>query len=428
VSGELLSDGAASPAARSRAGAASWYALIVLSAINMFAYVDRSALAILMQPIKLELNLNDQQLGLLSGLAFALFYSTLGVPLARLADKSSRLRLISICLVLWSAMTALGGWARNFTQLFLARVGVGVGEAGCVPAAHSLISDYFPRERRALAISIFQAGAVVGLSGGLFIVGLLGEKMGWRAALQIVGLAGVPVALLAYFTLREPARPTAGPTHNEPAGQALRALLQRPAFTHLMIAYSLSTICTSGMTQWMPTFLIRSFGMTIAEVGAWSGMAGAVGGVLGLLTGGFAAAWLVRRDPRWELWLPTLTYGIYIPLFILMMLSPDPLTALTIKTIANFVAAIGGGVALSTVQSFAEPNRRATAVSLVLFLSSLLGMGLGPYLIGAASDALEPTLGVESLRYGMLISVAIVIWAVIHFWLAALRSAKDRVN
>jgi MFS family permease len=414
--------------AGTRAPWTSWYALAILSAINLFAYLDRAALALLLEPIKAELHLKDSQLGLLSGLAFAALYATVGLPLARVADRSSRVRLISACLAFWSAMTAISGLARNLPQLFVARMGVGVGEAGCVTAAHSLISDYFPRERRALAISIFQAGAVVGLSAGLFAVGLIGQTLGWRAALQTIGLAGLPLALLSWLTLREPARPTAKSPENEPALTAMAALMKRPAFVHLVVAYALSTICTSSMTQWMPTLLIRSFGMTMAQVGAWSGMASAVGGVLGLLTGGFLASWLAPRDPRWELRLPTITYAIYIPLYILMILSPTALAALSLKTVGNFVAAIGGGLALASVQSFAEPNRRATAVSIALFLSSLLGMGLGPYLIGALSDMLAPSLGRESLRYAMLISCAIVVWAVVHFHLATKHSAKDRVN
>jgi MFS family permease len=163
--------------AASKVPAASWYALAVLTFINIFGYMDRIALSILMQPIKLDLHLSDQQLGLLSGIAFALFYAILGVPLARLADRSSRVRLISICLTLWSAMTAVSGLAQNYTQLFLARVGVGIGEAGCVPPAHSLIGDYFPRAKRALGISLFNAGAAVGVSGGMFMIGSLGETL-----------------------------------------------------------------------------------------------------------------------------------------------------------------------------------------------------------------------------------------------------------
>jgi MFS family permease len=307
-------------------------------------------------------------------------------------------------------------------------MGVGVGEAGCLPAGHSLIGDMFPRRQRSLAVSIFQCGAVVGTSLGLFIIGLIGQSLGWRAALVWAGAAGLPLALLAWFTMREPPRPQETKPPYDVIVSTLAALLKRPAFVHLTLAYSIGTICTNGLTQWMPAFLMRSYGMTMAEVGAWSGLASAIGGILGLLTGGLAAAWLSKHDPRWELRIPLFAYATYIPIFVLMALSSSAWMALVLKTLAFYVAAIGGGVALSSVQSFAEPNRRATAVSIVLFLSSLLGLGLGPYLVGLVSDLLTPALGRESLRYALLASVVIVIWAVVHFQLALQRSARDRVN
>jgi MFS family permease len=406
----------------------SWYPLTVLVIINFFSFMDRTALAILLQAIKVDLHLNDQQLGLLSGLAFAAFYCTLGLPLAWLADRTSRVKLLSACLALWSVMTALSGAVRNYPQLFLTRMGVGVGEAGCLPPAHSLISDYFPRERRVLAITIFQAGAALGGSMGLFLIGAIGQHLGWRASLQVVGLAGVPIALLSILTLREPPRPhTAQETKERPL-QTLAALLRRPAFVHLTIAYSVGTICTMGITQWMPTFLIRSFGMGMAQVGAWYGLASGISSVLGLLFGGSIATWLAPRDARWELWLPIITYIASAPLFVLMVLSPTPLLALVLKALATFFSAIGGGLALAAVHSFAESYRRATAISIVVFLSSVLGMGLGPYVIGALSDLLAPSLGHESLRYALLVTCVMLAWAIGHFVLAARRSVKDRVN
>ena len=416
------------PQTRTQIPMASWYALAVLTVINAFGYMDRMALAILQEAIKVDLHLTDRQLGLLSGLAFAALYATLGVPLARIADRSSRVKLIAACFSLWSVLTCLSGLARNFQQLFLARMGVGVGEAGCLPPGHSLIGDYFPRERRALAVTIFQCGAVLGLSAGLFTIGALGQRLGWRMSLQIVGFAGVPVALLAALTLREPSRPRATQGTTEMAPRALRALLGRPAFVHLAIAISLSTICSSGMSQWFPSFLMRSFGMSMLQVGAWSGSISVVSGVLGLLTGGFLATRLLPRDPRWELWIPAIGYGASTPLFCLMYLSPTAWMALVVKVFAYYLGAVGGGVALAAVQAFAEPHRRATALSLVYFLSSLLGLGMGPYLIGALSDLLAAPLGRQSLRYALLCSCAMLAWAVIHFLLAARRTFRDRVN
>jgi MFS family permease len=415
-------------AARTQIPATSWYALAVLIAVNFMGYMDRMALSILQEPIKADLHLSDKQLGLLSGLAFAAFYSTLGIPLARLADRFSRVKLISICLALWSVMTTLSGMTRTFLQLFLARMGVGVGEAGCLAPAHSLISDYFPRERRALAICIFQCGAVAGMSAGLFIVGTLGQHLGWRASLQIAGIMGVPVALLAILTLREPARPPWADGAKEPALQAIGALFRRPALVHLGLAYALSQVCSAGISQWEPSFLVRSFGMSMAQVGAWLGLSSAVSGILGLLTGGVAATWLVRRDPRWELWIPAIALGASTPLFVWMALSPTAWMALVLKGCASYLGAISGGVALAAIQSFAEPHRRATAVSLVIFTSSLLGTGVGPVVIGTLSDLLAPSFGRESLRYALLISCVMLVWSVVHFLLSGRRTLKDRVN
>ena len=278
----------------------AWYGLAVLTAINMFAQMDRIALAILLQPIKLELHLNDQELGLLTGLAFALFYAVLGLPLARRADTGSRTRLLSACLGLWTLMTTFSGFARSFPQLFLARVGVGVGEAGCLPASFSLIGDMFPRARRTLTIAIFQCGGTAGISVGTFIVGMLAHYMGWRACLQVIGLAGLPFALLVFFTVPEPARPQSHEAGKEPARQALGALWRRPAFVNLAIAYGLAAVANMGIGQWNPTFLIRVFGFSMAQIGVWAGLATALGSALGLLAGGVAASWLGPRDGRWS--------------------------------------------------------------------------------------------------------------------------------
>ena len=411
-----------------RVPAAGWYALAVLTSINVFANMDRLGVTVLLQDIKTDLGVSDQKLGLLSGLAFAVFYSALGLPLARIADRGSRVKLLSTCLMLWTLATAFSGMARSFVQLFAARMGVGVGEAGCVPTAHSMIGDLFPRERRALAISIFTSGGSIGTSGGMLLVGFLGQHFGWRTALQVVGMAGAPLALLVYFTVREPFRRVVGDTAKEPAMSALRDLLRRPAFVHLVIAYGVGSICTYGVTQWAPTFLIRSFGLTMTEVGAWSGLATVVGGVLGMLTGGAITTWLEPRDPRWELWLPAVAYLACALFYALMFLSPVAWLALLMKTGGNFFAAMGAAAVFSAVQSLSEPHRRATAISLVFLATSVLGLGLGPYLIGLASDLLAPRFGVESLRYALLLSCAVLLWSIVHFMLAARTAREDRTG
>jgi MFS family permease len=397
----------------------TWYGLVLLTAINMFAQMDRIALAILLQPIKLELHLNDQELGLLTGLAFALFYAVLGLPLARLADRGSRTRLLSTCLALWTLMTTVSGFARSFPQLFLARIGVGVGEAGCLPASFSLIGDMFPRARRTMSIAIFQCGGTAGISIGTFIVGMLAHYLGWRACLQVIGLAGLPIALLVFFTVPEPSRPIPKDAVAEPARQALGALWRRPAFVHLTLAYGLAAVANMGIGQWNPTFLIRVFGFSMAQIGVWAGLATAVGSVLGLLAGGLAATWLGRRDRRWELWLPGIATGLSFPLAIMMAFSPTVWMVLTCKIVFAVLSSVSSVVAMAAVQSLIEPHRRATAISLVIFLYSLLGLGLGPYLIGLVSDLLTPTVGRESLRYGILAVSVFLPWAAAHYLRAA---------
>jgi MFS family permease len=413
--------GAQQIARSAKVPATSWYALAVLTAIQIFAYMDRVALSILMQPIKLELRLSDGQLGLVTGIAFALFYAIMGVPLAWLADRKSRVKVIAACLALWSVATSLSGMARNFPQLFLARIGVGIGEAGCVPPSHSLIGDYFPREKRALGISLYAAGAAVGVAGGMIVIGLLGEKLGWRYSLQAIGIMGLPLALLTILTLREPQRPKSDAIVKESPRQSIVALLRRPAFVHLAIGFAVAHVCTDGSAQWFPAFMMRSFDMRMAEVGVWVGTITAGFGVLGVISGGMLASWLLQRDPRWEQWIPTVAAALCVPFFILMVLSKNVVVALSMRALMTLFNAAGQSVATAAVQSFAEPHRRATAVSLVCG-------GGGPYLIGLTSDLLEPALGEESLRYAMLVSCVMLVWATAHFGLASRNALKDRVN
>ncbi len=406
----------------------TWYGLAVLTAINLFAQMDRIALAILLQPIKAELHLSDQQLGLLSGLAFALFYALLGLPLARIADRASRTRLLSICLTLWTITTSLTGYSRTFSQLFVTRVGVGIGEAGCLPAAYSLIADTFPRARRTLATAIFQCGGTIGISVGTFIVGLLGHYLGWRACLQLIGLAGLPIALLIYFTVPEPARPNPGASTGEPVRQVLTVLWNRPAIVHFTIAYSLAGISAMGIGQWHPTFLMRSFGLSMAQVGAWQGLATAVGSILGMLAGGMAATWLSRRDTRWELWIPAIATLFTFPCAILLALSPTAWMAITCKVVMAVGSSVAAGVAIAALQAFVESHRRATAISIVIFLHSLIGLSLGPYIVGLVSDLVMPTFGKESLRYGILSAAVFLPWAAYHYFRASRWSVQNTVS
>jgi MFS family permease len=422
-----IAGGAANGAAPVQVSAHAWYVLGVLTLINVVGYMDRMGLAILLQAIKLDLSLSDRQLGLLTGLAFALLYCTMGIPLARLADRSSRVKLLSACLAVWSLMTAVCGFARNFPQLFLARMGVGIGEAGCIPPAHSIIGDYFPARRRTFAVGIFQAGAAVGSSLGMIVIGLLGEHLGWRAALQVVGLAGIPLAILAIMTMREPARRDPPSVKQVAMLPAIATLLRRPAFVHLLVGISVAGMTSGALGQWVPTFLIRSFGMSMAEVGVSLGLVNVVAGVIGMVGGGFLAMRLMTRDVRWELWLPALASLIAAPLYVFAMFSGAAWIVLAMKVPINFLISSANAVGMGAVHSFAGSRERALAISLVLFMSSMVGMGIGPFVIGWLSDVFEPAAGKESLRYALIVIAVTMPWASVHFYLAARRSHIDRV-
>lgn len=402
-------------------GAAPVYVLALLFFVSFFNYLDRLVIAVMVEPIKRDLALNDTQMGLVSGLAFAVLYAVCGLPLARLADRGSRKRLLAICLTVWSGMTAATGLARNFVELFAARMAVGIGEAGCVPSAHSIIGDMFPPEKRAFAVGIFQAGGLVGLSVGLAVAGIATEIYGWRTTLAAIGLAGLPLALLIAFTMREPLRSRAVRT-DENMVEALQALARSRALVHLIIGLSVGAFSTYGIAQWLPTFFIRSHSASLAQVGLYGAIFGGIAAVCGTLAGGAAMIRLRPRNPKWELWLPASAYFAALPLYAASFAVDSLNVSLAIQFVAVFVAAAGGAVAIAALHSFAAPNRRATAVAVMMFLSSLIGLGMGPTAVGAMSDLLTDSYGMESLRYALMASTAVLGWAALHF-LAAARAA-----
>lgn len=408
------------------------YVLAVLVAISFFNYMDRSVLSVLVEPIKNELHISDTQLGLLAGFTFAVFYATFGIPLARLADRSSRVRLLSLAVAAWSLMTSLSGLAQNYWHLVLTRIGVGVGEAGCVPSSHSLISDYFPPEKRAFAISVFQAGGVAGVTVGLALTGLVADLVGWRWAFVIIGAPGLLVALLAWLTVREPERgryERPGPKKASlSAFGDIRALWGRKTYRQLLLAVAVGNFAANGLGQWTPAFFVRVHGLSLAEMGFWLGAASGIGGVLGMVSGGALSIRLVSRDRRWEVWFPALTIGLAMPLYLVTFLTPVTSVALIAKFLSAFIAALGYGVGLSAVQSVTPPNMRAMAIALVMFAAALIGMGMGPLAVGFLSDLLTPEFGRFSLRYALLICLISMAWGIAHFLLAARTFRQDAAS
>jgi len=415
----------------SKVAAYSWYALGVLFLVNVFHVVDRQVFSILQDSIKADLHLSDTMLGLLSGLAFALFYTTFGIPIARLADRRTRTKIVAVALFVWSGMTALCGMATGAATLALARIGVGVGEAGCAPATHSLLSDYFPPHRRSTAFAVLTAGTSIGLALGFFLGGFFDRVIGWRHTLMILAAPGIVLSVFVFLFLREPERGRfdmqgkgAQADAQMPLPQVLRYLWNIRTFRYVLFAYGLHFLAVQGAGAWKASFFRRTFQQVdVATLGGALGVAAAFG-VVGVLGGGILADRLVKRDQRWFTWMPILTILLAMPFFVAMLFVPDWRWAVVFYTFDIGLNAAFTGPTLALMQQLVPGRLRAVSSSLVLLAVSLIGMGLGPLSIGAMSDALAPGFGALSLRYALLSAVVVNI-AAIAFYLRAARSVRS---
>ena len=416
------------------------YVLGLLAIVYVFNFTDRQILAILMQPIKEDLLLSDTQLGLLSGIAFALFYVTMGIPIARLADRHNRVNIISISIFLWSLMTALSGFAANFTQLLLARIGVGIGEAGCTPPAHSLLADYFTKEKRSSALSIYSLGLPLGSVLGLMAGGWVAQLYGWRVAFFMVGLPGLVLALMVKFSVREPQRGLAdglqeqknqiGETPDKAAsaprmGEVLRFLWSNKMFRHITIGTSLLAFAGFASASWIPPFLYRSHGMGLGEIGSWLALLTLVSGVTGTLGGGFMGDRLSKRDLRWYVWLPVIVLLIGVPFSIAGLLVENKYLALALWVLPTISYSVYVGPVMALIQRLAGIRIRAVTVAIFLFFTNLIGMGGGPLVIGFVSDLTQHYFGDDSLRYSLMVSAVAITWASLHYMLAARTLVAD---
>lgn len=364
------------------------YILAVMFCGFTLNLLDRQIIGILLQPIKEEFLLSDTALGLLSGLAFALFYAVLGVPIARLSDRYSRRTVISICMALWSAMTALGGVAQNAWQLILTRAGVGVGEAGYTPAAMSMLSDYYPKEERIVAMSVANLGPIAGIMLGLMLGGWAAEMFGWRGALFIAGIPGVLFALLFYTTVREPVRGISdriasilpeGPTQSFSPWRV-------SSYRWIVLGAAFFNFCLYSIATWMPAMLQRTHGVGPAEAGMILGPVFGVCGALGTLTGGWVAQKLSRRDVRWGLWVPAGMAALCVPLVTIAFLSDVMGTTVSVYAIAYLLSFFYLGPTFAIVQSLVPPGARARATAWMMLVVNLVGLGLGPQFVGVLSD------------------------------------------
>ena len=412
--------------------AARQYALGVLVVVYTFNFIDRQILSILLQPIKDELGLSDSALGLLTGFAFALFYATLGIPIARYADRGNRRSLIALALAIWSAMTALSGLAQNFWQLLAARIGVGVGEAGCSPPAHSMISDYFPAERRATALGIYSLGIPVGILFGFLAGGWLNEFFGWRVAFFVVGVPGLLLALLVRFSLREPPRGMAEGRQDvaeQPSiGETFRFLWAKRSFRHLAFGGGLTAFVGYGVVTWVPSFLMRSHGMETGEIGTWLGLILGIPGGIGIAMGGWMADRYGARDTRWYLWVVTVALLLGVPFSVGIYLSDSALWALLFLIIPVMLGNFYQATTFSQTQGLVGLRMRSVAAAILLFILNIIGLGAGPQAVGIVSDLLNPTYGEESLRYSLLILSFVNVWSAYHYYVAGKYLKEDLVT
>jgi predicted MFS family arabinose efflux permease len=405
------------------------YVLVMLVVVYTFNFIDRQIVGILAVPIKADLGLSDTQLGLMGGLAFALFYTGLGIPVAMLADRFSRTWIMTVALTIWSAMTALCGLATNFWQLFAARLGVGVGEAGGVAPAYSLISDFFPPGQRARALSIYSFGIPIGSAAGIVFGGVIASLIDWRWAFFVVGLAGIAVAPIFRLTVREPPRGQYDPPREAtPApgiGEILHTLAGKPGFWLLSLGASFSSMMGYGVFFWLPSFFVRSYGLTLLDASLFYGAVLLVGGVAGIWAGGWLGDHFGQRQRSAYAHIPAIAFLATIPFYVLAVLSPTLSLSFFVLLVPTALGLVWLGPVISAIQHLVRPDMRATASAVFLFVNNLIGIGIGTWAIGAVSDALALRFGDESLRYSILAGTGFYVVAAALFFLAGRRLDRD---
>lgn len=417
------------------------YLLGLLTVILVFNYVDRLALGVVLQNIKSELQLTDTQLGLLSGIAFALFYSVMGIPIARWADRGNRVTIIWLTTLLWSIAVMLCGVAMNFPELLLIRVGVAVGEAGCIPPALSLLSDYFSRSERPRALAIYGMGSGLACVAGYFLAGWLNQAYGWRQTFVILGSPGLLLTALAWLTFREPRiRPPSvdsisvtrklTPPRKYGAGhpgvlEVLKSLWANRTFRHLLLCVSTMYLFLYGVLQWQPTFLIRSYHLQSGEVGTWLAAVYGLGGLLGPYLGGRLATQHAANNERLQLQAMAAAFVGSGLLSVPTYLSSHFSLSIILMALVNMCLTASFGPLFATLQTLVPSNMRAVSIALVYLFANLIGMGCGPLITGMLSDALFPWVGEESLRYALLALSPGYLWVAWHAWRAGLTVTAD---
>ncbi len=408
------------------------YCLALIFVILVIAYVDRGIFGVVLEPIKKEFGLSDMQLGLLTGPAFALFYAVMGIPLARWADMGNRRVVVALCLAIWSAMTALGGLAQNFATLFLTRIGVGIGEAGAVPPTHSLASGYYPQKHHGKVASLLSFAALLGSFAGVVVGGAVLAASDWRTTLMVVGLPGLALALIAFVSLREPREVTRIPRPHEifdaESRRVVGHLFRTPTYFQLVLAFAIISFFTLGMPAFLIPYFQRSFALDVELATRYYGVTALLSTVAGTILAGILVDRLARRDMAWKLRLPGLLCLLAAPIMAVGLLSPAVKTCLLFYGLANMLVFVALPALYSTVYGVSLSSERSMALAILGLITNLIGLGLGPVVIGAVSDLLAPQFGVDSLRYALTASVIFLAWAAIHMLIGARTLAADTVE
>jgi predicted MFS family arabinose efflux permease len=402
--------------------------LLMLVLVYTFNFIDRQIVGILAVPIKADLGLTDTQLGLMGGLAFALFYTLLGIPIAMLADRSNRTTIMTVALVIWSAMTALCGFAQNFLQLFAARLGVGVGEAGGVAPAYSLIADYFPSEQRARALAVYSFGIPLGSALGIFFGGLIASLIDWRTAFIAVGVAGVLLAPAFKWLVPEPVRgrydATGASARPVSLGEVFRVLVTKRSFWGLSLGASASSMMGYGLFFWLPSFFVRSHDLTLLQASLYYASILLVGGIAGIWLGGWAADKFGAKRSNYAR-IPAVAFLFTVPFYIAAVTTSSLTLAFCLFLVPTALGLVWLGPILSAIQHVVPSGMRATASAVFLFVNNLIGIGLGSVALGALSDGLSSRFGDDSLRYAILAGTVFYLVAAGLFLLSARRLERD---
>ena len=396
------------------------FLLITLTAGYAIAMIDRQLLVIVQESIKADLGLSDSQLGLLTGFAFALFYSFFGIPLGRIADKRNQTKFIAICMVVWSAFTAMVGGAHSFWHLLLLRIGVAAGEAGITPASCSLIARLYSPDKRSAAMSFYTIGAPIGLLIGFALGGRLEAAVGWRVAFIIASLPGILLAIFMLLFWKKPVNDNAGVERDELSlWEGLSHLWRARTIRILAIATPLNAFLAFAPQVWSVSYLVRVHEISIVTVGTWLGLSFGVGGIIGILATGLMADWLGKKNIKWKMWLLALNAGAGGILLVAGLLAPDGITALVCFLIPFALGSSYAGVSLSIVNTLAPEKFRATASAMFILVANIFGMGLGIWFVGIVSDALAPSFGVASIQYSLIITLPIAALLTVISYIAA---------